>query len=331
MTDVAGAVTPIEPMPPIPLAPDVGAEIDAAPPEAPEAAASAEAPAERALPFDVEHLGVLRRAVLDHLVDTEGPQSVAQILAAMPPGTTRGSAESAIKREFHAGRIERVAAGTYRLAPPPKPKPPPPPPEEEQMWFDALEAWLVDSSTWDVEKLGLPPDHADTRVPPPVKLKFVDRIRKREERRKDAEAAAARRAAADRELRDRLIAGCFENVTLGAGINDLSVIKAMLADGVPLEHILIGLKRTVDRRIDPRAAPIASWRDERFLRAVARCALLEGLLPKLVETWKAAGTAPAKPAGASGASPAVQVPAAPEEVRPRLPCGCRAPPGRSDP
>src|SRR5215470_12204526 len=79
-----------------------------------DAVASAEASAERAPPFDVDHLGPIRRAVLDHLLDTDEPQSVAQILAAMPPGTTRGSAESAIKREYDAGRVERVAAGVYR-------------------------------------------------------------------------------------------------------------------------------------------------------------------------------------------------------------------------
>src|SRR5882672_6124872 len=76
---------------------------------------SAAAPAaERPLPFDVEdveHLGILRRSVLDHLADTEGPQSVAQILASMPAGTTRGSGESAIRREWEADRIERVGAG----------------------------------------------------------------------------------------------------------------------------------------------------------------------------------------------------------------------------
>ncbi len=149
MSDVA-IETPVEPAPPIPPAPEAPAELEAAPGHAadappPSTAArstnvedgsgntnddngardetstnveSAAAPAaERGLPYDVEHLGPLRRAVLDHLVDTDEPQSVAQLLSAMPPGTTRGSAESAIKREFDAGRIERVAPGTYRLAP----------------------------------------------------------------------------------------------------------------------------------------------------------------------------------------------------------------------
>src|SRR5262252_8418272 len=55
----------------------------------------------------IDHLGILRRAVLDHLVDTAPePQTVAQFIAAMPPGFTRGSVESALKRNFDAGLIE---------------------------------------------------------------------------------------------------------------------------------------------------------------------------------------------------------------------------------
>ena len=54
------------------------------------------------------------------------------------------------------------------------------------------------------------------------------------------------------------------NYMPGTDINDLTVVKAILQDDVPLERLLIGLRRAVDRRFDPRAAPIASWRDERF-------------------------------------------------------------------
>ena len=97
-------------------------EIEAAPPEAaaepPEATppapagdslrhggansepAATDAPAEQAdmpvLPPIEYPIGPMRQAVLDHLLDTvdAGAQSVAQILAAMPPGTTRNTAES---------------------------------------------------------------------------------------------------------------------------------------------------------------------------------------------------------------------------------------------
>jgi hypothetical protein len=155
MTDAAVGDMPIEPVPPIPPpGPESTAEVEAASPEA----APAEAPADRAAPFDVEHLGPLRRAVLDALLDTEEPQSVAQILAAMPPGTSRGSGESAIKREFDAGRIMRTSPGHYALAParPPgaKPAAPPEPDKSEDEWVAAIELWVIDPESWSREALG---------------------------------------------------------------------------------------------------------------------------------------------------------------------------------
>jgi hypothetical protein len=111
MTDANTGETPAELVPPIlPVPPPEAAALDAAPPlDVERDAAPADA---RALPFDVEdveHLGVLRRSVLDHLLDCEGDQTVAQILAGMPAGTTRNSLESAVRRERESGRVERVA------------------------------------------------------------------------------------------------------------------------------------------------------------------------------------------------------------------------------
>ena len=71
------------------------AELDAAPPpQAPEAVASADAPAERALPEIEYAIGATRQAIFDHFLtltpDTDGDQSMAQIKAALPnilPGT----------------------------------------------------------------------------------------------------------------------------------------------------------------------------------------------------------------------------------------------------
>jgi hypothetical protein len=152
MSDTAIAEVPADPVPPVPPAPEATAELEAAVfgqvvidlkiqgndrnGKLDDASSPVEAPgeqvAERALPFaDVEHLGVLRRAVLDALADADEPLSVARIIAELPPGTTRGSAESAIKREWDAGRIERVGPGLYVLAkskPPNQPKPAPQPP-----------------------------------------------------------------------------------------------------------------------------------------------------------------------------------------------------------
>jgi integrase len=73
MSDSAIAEAPAEPP-----APEAASEFEVAPPEA-DLPASAEAPADaRALP-EIEHaVGATRQAVLDHFLDTEGDQSMAQ-------------------------------------------------------------------------------------------------------------------------------------------------------------------------------------------------------------------------------------------------------------
>ena len=88
---------------------------------APEAAA---APAHE---VESEDNRTARQKVLDFLEDTEGQQTVAQIIAGT--GLVRNTAEQAIFRAVQSEQIERVAQGTYKLARP-KPKPPPPPKPE---------------------------------------------------------------------------------------------------------------------------------------------------------------------------------------------------------
>jgi hypothetical protein len=194
--------------------------------------------------------------------------------------------------------------------------------------MDALEAYFVDSSTWNELELGPPPTEVDNRIPQAVKVRMNDRLRKRDERRRDRDAAIAKQAEADQQLRTRLVQGTFGNFMQGPGLDDLSPVKSMIADGVPMEHILIGLKRRCDRRIDPHAAPLASWRDERFLTEVARAALLGGLMPKLVAGWAAAGMAPARAADASEASQAIQEPPTTSQNAPAVPpANGRAHPG----
>jgi hypothetical protein len=273
-----------------------------------------DAPAERVLP-EIEHpIGPLRQAVLDALLDSEGPRTVSQILAKLPVGTSRNTAESAIKRNFDAGLIERIAPGTYVLAKPKPPKPPKPPPEEEALLFAALEDWALDPSSWDVEKLGPPPDDADSRISLDIRTRFFDRVRKREQRRRDAEAAAAKQAAADRELRDKLIAATHGNFQPGPGLDDLGAIKAAL-ELVPLDSIVQSIRSKTDRRIYPPNEPATSWREPRLLKKIAEDYCRFNIVPSMVKAWSEAGKAPGKPAGASGVSPAVQVPAAPEEDR----------------
>jgi hypothetical protein len=128
-----------------------------------------------ALP-EIEHaIGATRQAVLDHFLDTEGDQSMAQIKAALS-NVLPGTVEACVHREWQQGRLLRISPGVYRLAParpvePPKPPSPPPPPTpgDEAMWFEALERWAVDRS-WDTE-LGPPPDQPNN-IPADIKGAF---------------------------------------------------------------------------------------------------------------------------------------------------------------
>jgi hypothetical protein len=118
MSDTAIADAPAEPVPP---APEAAAELEAARPDA-EATVPAEAPADASVLPEIEHpIGPIRQAILDHLLDSEGPQTVAQFIAALG-NFSRGPVETALKREYDAGRIERIAPGTYVLAPPKPPE-----------------------------------------------------------------------------------------------------------------------------------------------------------------------------------------------------------------
>ena len=95
--------------------------------------------------------------MLDHLVDSEGPQSVTEIIAGT--ALSRNAAEQAIFRTTQSGQIERVAPGTYRLAPPKPPPPPRPEPPVPAVGGRAFEDWmtLMDAGT-PILRLGtLPP------------------------------------------------------------------------------------------------------------------------------------------------------------------------------
>jgi hypothetical protein len=305
---------------PAPNAPPADVEpIDApAEPARPDAVGIADAiAAERVLP-EIEHaIGPLRQAILDHLLDMAdaGPQSVAQILATMPPGTTRGNAEAAIHREHKAGRIVRTSPGHYVLAPPKPPAPPEPPPPAavkmievlagfawpaadrgaltEDEWFEALDAWYADPSSWDVGKFG-PPD--GSKVPFDIMRRWRDRIRKRQERQAEAAARAARQREADAKIRDELLTAAHSNYILGPGLTDMAPVRAIL-ETVPLDDLLITIRGKYDRRLRPSSPPLISWRDQTLLTAVAEM-LCRRLAKCMVATWSAAGRAPQTPADA---------------------------------
>jgi len=94
-------------------------------------------------------------------------------------------------------------------------------------------------------------------------------------------AAAAKQAAADRELRDKLLACCNGNFTLGPALDDLSPIKLIL-EVVPLDHIMFAIRQKVDRRCYPANPTLTSWRDPRLLKAVEERVVLapDRILPQ---------------------------------------------------
>jgi hypothetical protein len=252
-------------------------------------AAEADAPA---LPEIEYPVGSTRRAIFDFLLDTveAGPQSVAQILSMLPPGTSKNTGESAIKREFDSGRIERVGPGLYVLAKPKSPgAPPAPPPEPEpgslsdEEWLAALDAWLIDPTTWDVEQLGPPRDQANHRIPRDVAARFAARLRRRE----DGKAAADQRAIADAALLAKLKGATGGNFEVGPGIEDLAPIKAAL-EIVPLDTILAAIRYKTDKKLCPTNEPATSWRLVPLLKAIAQHFCRFDVVPRLVDAWSAA-------------------------------------------
>jgi bifunctional non-homologous end joining protein LigD len=174
---------------------------------------------------------------------------------------------------------------------------------------EGIEAWVVDRASWDLEKLGPPPDARDHRVPLDIAARFADRRRKREERRRDREVALARQAAADRELRDRLIAAANGNYSPGPGIDDLSPIKSVL-EIVPLDRVLTTIRCKVDKRSYPANPTLVSWRDPVLLKEIAENYCRTMIVPNLVAAWAAAGKTPGKPVERVAPSPGTQGPAA---------------------
>jgi len=330
MTDTVATETPIEPVAPVPPSPDATAGLEAAAPQAasvdtqapatdqgvaapielaPAVAdassevAAPEAPApgpERVRP-EIEHpVGPVRSAVIDCFLDSdETDLSMSQIKVALS-NVLPGTVEAAVLRELRSGRIERIAPGSYRLA---APKPvqapkqpsasPPPTPDEAAVWLSAVEAWFADPETWDRERLGPRPDEAGRRIPADIVARGVDRDRKRRERRRERDAAQARQAEADRQLRNTLLNACHGNYAPGLVADDLAPIKVVL-DLVPLDRVLFVIRAKVDKRCFPGNPPLATWRDPKFLRAVAESYCNGVVITSLVDAWsKATAKAPA--------------------------------------
>jgi hypothetical protein len=254
---------------------------EAAEPEPPQAAAAPE--------VESEDKRTAREKVLDHLTDSEGPQTVSEIIAGT--ALSRNTCEQAIFRAVQAVQIERLSQGVYRLAPP-KPLAPSRNGHTNDEWIALIEAWQANPTTWNVERDGPPPNDPNHRIPLDVVGRFKDRQAREAKEREKREGAAAKQTAADRELRNQLLATCRGNFMPGPDLNDLSPIKLIL-ETVPLDYVLYAIRQKVDRRCFPGNPPLASWRDPKFLRAVADNYCGGVVIPSMVAAWEAAGKAPA--------------------------------------
>jgi hypothetical protein len=308
MTDAAIAETSSMPPGPEaverPFSPDLGKTTPEVVSEG-EASLPSEADARAALEIEYP-IGSTRQAILDHFLDSDSPeQSMNQIKAGLP-NVLPGTVEACVLREYRSGRLERVSAGVYRLAakPPeqPKPAPQPEPDKPDDEWFAALEAWINDPETWDRERFGPRPDEPGRRIPAGVVAKGVDRNRKRAARRKEAEAAQARQAAADRELRDRLFAATGGNFQPGPGLDDVAPIRAAM-ELVPLDRIMSSIRSKTDKKMYPRNEPATSWRESRLLKEIAESYCRTDIVPRLVDAWSKAGKVPTPTARASSLPP----------------------------
>src|SRR5260370_16696022 len=142
-------------------------------------------------------------------------------------------------------------------------------------------------------------------------MRFSERLRKREERRKDREAAAARQAAADAQLRDKLIAAAGGNVVRGPGIDDVSPIKAAM-ELVPLDSIMTSIHHGLHRLMCPASEPATSWREPRLLKRIAQDYCQFVLVPAMVDDWgKASAKAPDQPPQQLKPPPGTSAPAPP--------------------
>ncbi len=138
-----------------------------------------------------------------------------------------------------------------------------------------------------------------------IMLRFKDRLRKRRDRRKAAEEAASRQAAADTELRDQLIAACHGNFITGPDLNDVAPIRAAM-EVIPLGNILMTIRHKTDKKCFPGNEPATSWREERLLKAIAEDYCRFTVAPAMVGAWSTAGMGPGKPDGEPDAATGAQ-------------------------
>jgi hypothetical protein len=87
-----------------------------------------------------------------------------------------------------------------------------------------------------------------------------------------------------------LLTAAHGNYILGPGLNDMAPVRAIL-ETVPLDDLLYVIRGKVDKRCYPSNPPLTSWREKRFLKAVAEGFCRAVLVPNMVVAWSAAGSA----------------------------------------
>jgi hypothetical protein len=116
------------------------------------------------------------------------------------------------------------------------------------------------------------------------------------------------------ELRDQLIEACHGNFIRSPRRDDVSAIRRVLRDGIPLDVILGAVRSKTDRKIFPANEPAVSWGEERLLRAIAERYARFTLAPAMASAWGSVRMAPGRPVEMSDALPAVQVSPTPEDA-----------------
>jgi hypothetical protein len=80
--------------------------------------------------------------------------------------------------------------------------------------------------------------------------RFKDRQAREAKEREKRKGAAAKQTAADRQLRNQLLAACRGNFTPGPGLDDMAPVWAIL-ELVRVDYILYAIRQKVDKRCFP--------------------------------------------------------------------------------
>jgi hypothetical protein len=209
-----------------------------------------------------------RQRVMDHFLDTEGPQSLQQILegTALDPKLLGVTLVRAVK----AGLLERVETGVYALPPKPEPPAPPEPPRlhfgfTHVQWLHAMHAWRIDPSSWP-ENMGPRPGRMDCRAPFEVVSVFNKQFDEIQEATAATEAEIAN--AANLRLWEQAMRACGANVLESADIGPLVQAEAA---GITRDVILRALLQFDPDGVKRGApAPLKSFRDMRVLFEISK-------------------------------------------------------------